>query len=66
MDRGTHNTSLSQIINALKSSGQSMNTNLEAKENLMLTHMPIMSKPFQERLNSHISEKNLSLNGENA
>ena len=46
VDRGTHNTSTSQLFNAFKNNGQSINTNLTPKENLLISHLPIMSKPF--------------------
>ncbi len=41
-----------------------MNTNLTMTENIMFTNLPIMSKQFNERISAHISENNLSINGQ--
>lgn len=57
IDRG-HNPISSNVAN--------INTNIPAKENTLLTNLPIMNRKFQERLNIHVSQRNLSINGENS
>lgn len=58
IDRGQHNS--------ISTNASNINTNIPAKENMLLSNLPIMNKKFQERLNIHVSQRNLSINGENS
>lgn len=57
LDPGVHNSSMHAAY-------QSMNTNLKQRQQLLLSHMPIMSRPFQERTCVHLNEANMTLNQE--
>lgn len=66
LDAGMHNTSAMHFQAILSGGMFPHNTNLDSKQSMLLSHLPIMSKQFQERLNSHMNERNLTLNAENS
>lgn len=55
LDPGHHNISQQHAYSV-------MNTNMRNRQQLLLSHLPIMSKPFQERIACHLNERNLTLN----
>ena len=55
LDAGYHNISMQHGY-------QVMNTNMRNRQQLLLSHMPIMSRAFQERMTCHLNEHNLTLN----
>lgn len=66
LDTGLHNTSAMHFRSILSGGMFPHNSNLDPKQAMLLSHLPIMSKQFQERLNSHMNERNLTLNAENS